>query len=158
MAAKLTTKEKLLFWLPRLKGRSVYNIMSMVPQKAWSQHGCHQKFPIRHAEILALSMALEYIYLHDPKDLYNTHTTQNQRFPQIRYRQDLVHPRGSGRVWTGWTIYIKWRPGQESAWVSRGQIGQAKPGRVDGFMVALAQLAFLKSQSQAVKPRLFNYY
>jgi hypothetical protein len=38
-------------------------------------------------------------------------------------------------------------------------IGQAKPGRVAGFMVALARLAFLKSQSQAVRrvrPRLFS--
>ena len=34
--------------------------------------------------------------------------------------------------------------------------GQARPGHIDGFIAALAQLAFLKSQSQAVRPRLFN--
>jgi hypothetical protein len=30
----------------------------------------------------------------------------------------------------------------------------ARPGLFDGFMAALAWLAFLKSQSQAVRPRL----
>ena len=33
---------------------------------------------------------------------------------------------------------------------------QAKPGLVDGFMPALARLVVLKSQSQAVRPRLFS--
>jgi hypothetical protein len=37
-------------------------------------------------------------------------------------------------------------------------VSQAKPGQVDGFMTALAWPGVLKSQSQAVKPRLFGEY
>ena len=35
-------------------------------------------------------------------------------------------------------------------------VSQAKPGHFDGFMVALAWLAFLKCRSQAVRPQLFR--
>ena len=35
-------------------------------------------------------------------------------------------------------------------------MSRAKPGRDDGFVAALAWLGVLKSQSQAVKPRLFG--
>ena len=35
---------------------------------------------------------------------------------------------------------------------------RAKPGRDDGSIVALARLACLKSQSQAVRPRLFSEF
>ena len=35
-------------------------------------------------------------------------------------------------------------------------VSRAKPGQVDGFMTVLAWPGVLKSQSQAVKPRLFG--
>jgi len=37
-------------------------------------------------------------------------------------------------------------------------MGQAKPGHDNGFKVALARPALLKSQSQAVKPGLFGVH
>ena len=43
------------------------------------------------------------------------------------------------------------------AWPSWAQLGQAKPSYDNGFMVALAWVACLKSQSQAIRLQLFSY-
>src|ERR1700679_967442 len=98
MTAKVTRTEKSPCQLSTLKGLSVYDIMSTIPQKAWPLHGCRQKVPIRHATtafswLLKANTAVNMLDEFTTDTTSTTATSRRSLYSQLSRRRTALQTR-----------------------------------------------------------------